>query len=93
VGDTFKADGCTSGIEPPKVLIVDTTSLQDSIDFPQGVSVVDFIITLDMQANGGSISINGGGTTASAIPEPGSAALALSGVAGLLALGYRRLRG
>ena len=49
-------------------------------------------MNLDMEANGGSISIQGGGTSLQAVPEPGSAALALSGLAGLLALGYRRLR-
>lgn len=93
VGDTFSADACKNGIEPPLVLTVDTrTSLQASVDFAQPVSVVDFIITLKMQANGGSISIIGGGTTAETIPEPGSAALALSGMGALLALAYRRSR-
>jgi len=92
VGDTFTKDKCTTGIEPPVHLSVDTTTLQASVDFPQSVNVLDFILTLTMQANGGSISINGGGTAASSVPEPGSAALALSGVAALLALGIRRFR-
>jgi hypothetical protein len=92
VGDTFKADGCQHPIQPLIFLNVDTTNLQESINFDHSVSVVDFLMRLDMKANLGSISINGGGVSAQAVPEPGSAALALSGVAALLGLGIRRFR-
>jgi hypothetical protein len=91
-GDTW-ADGCAHPAEPFIVLNVDTQGvLSASVNFKEAVSVVGIIMKLDMEANGGSISIQGGGTTASAVPEPGSAALALSGLGGFLALGYRRLR-
>jgi hypothetical protein len=91
-GDTF-ADNCAKGVEPIIVLTVDTRTVLDvSVDFAQPVNVVGIIMNLDMEANGGSISIKGGGTSVEPAPEPGSAALGLSGLGILLALGYRRLR-
>jgi hypothetical protein len=90
-GDTF-ADSCDHGTNLK--LVVDTrTVLTTNVDFPTPVNVVDILMELTMQANGGSIAIIGGGTAAqAAVPEPGSAVLALSGLAALIGLGVRRSR-
>ncbi len=96
-GDTF-ANSCKNGTTLQPIILADygdndpRNVLFVNVDFPTGVNVVDIRTTLDMQANGGISEITGAGTAAQAIPEPASAALALSGLAGLIGLGWRRLR-
>ncbi|MDZ4799252.1 MAG: PEP-CTERM sorting domain-containing protein [Bryobacteraceae bacterium] len=71
--------------------------LFDTEQFPSPVNMVDVRTTIELYANGASSQIDGYGTITNAVsgdetPEPSTAALALSGLAGAIYLRCRKSR-